>query len=107
MKSMEFVSKIYEKTVCFPSHEIYGIVSQLRRASVSIPINLAEGAARNHRKEFVQFVGISLGSASEVETLLIISKNLKYLPDDLFQFMKSDLEVIIRMLINLKRSLSD
>ncbi len=57
MKSMEFVSKVYEKTVCFPSHEIYGIVSQLRRASVSIPINLAEGAARNHGRNLYNMSG--------------------------------------------------
>jgi four helix bundle protein len=107
IKSIEMVTLLYEKTATFPSYELYGITNQLRRASVSIPANLAEGAARNHRKEFSQFVGISLGSASEVETLLIISKNLKYLSGETYQKIYSDLERIIRMLIALKKSLSD
>jgi four helix bundle protein len=107
IKSIEMVTLIYEKTGAFPSYELYGITNQIRRASVSIPANLAEGAARNHRKEFSQFVGISLGSASEVETLLIISKNLKYLSGESYQKIYSDLERIIRMLIALKKSLSD
>jgi four helix bundle protein len=107
VKSIELVTQLYEKTAAFPSHELYGLTNQIRRASVSIPANLAEGAARNHRKEFSQFIGISLGSASEVETLLIISKNLKYLSEEIFQKLNSDLERIIRMLIALKKSLSD
>ena len=107
VKSMEFVTRVYEKTASFPTHELYGISSQIRRATVSIPLNLAEGAARNHRREFFQFVGISIGSASEVETLLIISKNLKYLSDVSYQMMIVDLERILKMLIALKKSLSD
>jgi four helix bundle protein len=106
VKSMEFVTRIYEKTASFPSHELYGISSQIRRATVSIPLNLAEGAARSHRREYAQFVGFSLDSASEVETLLKISNNLKYLSDDVYQAMSIDLERIIRMLIALKKSLS-
>ena len=107
VKSMEFVTRVYEKTASFPPYELYGIISQIRRATVSIPLNLAEGAARNHRREFFQFVGISIGSASEVETLLIISKNLKYLSDVNYQMMIVDLERILKMLIALKKSLSD
>jgi len=106
VKSIELVTKLYEKTASFPSHELYGISNQIRRAAVSIPANLAEGAARNHRAELIQFVSISLGSASEVETLLLIAKNLKYLSDDTYQTIRSDLESIIKMLIALKRSLS-
>lgn len=107
IKSMEFVTRVYEKTASFPTHELYGISSQIRRATVSIPLNLAEGAARNHRREFFQFVGISLGSASEVETLLLISNNLKYLSDEVYQAMSKDLEIIMKMLIALKKSLSE
>jgi four helix bundle protein len=107
VKSIEFVTRVYEKTASFPIHELYGISNQIRRATVSIPLNLAEGAARNHRREFFQFVGISIGSASEVETLLIISKNLKYLSDENYQLMSVDLERILKMLIALKKSLSD
>jgi len=104
--SIAFVTRLYEVTINFPQHELYGIVSQIRRASVSIPVNIAEGAARNHRKEFNQFIGISLGSAAELETLMIISKNLKYLDEELYMIIKQDLDKIFRMLISLHRALS-
>jgi four helix bundle protein len=105
-KSIELVTKLYEITGTYPSHEIYGMVSQIRRASVSIPTNIAEGAARNHRKEFIQFIGISMGSASELETLLLISSKLKYLSLESYKKMSLELESIMRMLTNLQRALS-
>jgi four helix bundle protein len=105
-KSIELVTRLYEITAKFPSNEIYGIVSQIRRASVSIPTNLAEGAARNHRKEFIQFIGISIGSASELETLLLISSNLKYVSMESYKKMSLELECIMKMLTNLQRALS-
>jgi hypothetical protein len=66
--SMDFVIDLYKITEGFPNAEKFGIVSQLRRAGVSISSNIAEGAARSYKKEFVQFLFISLGSVSEVET---------------------------------------
>jgi four helix bundle protein len=105
-KSINVVTTIYALTANFPIHERYGLVSQIRRASVSIPANISEGAARNHRKEFIQFIGISLGSVAELETLLLISTNLKFLSEDSKIQIFLDLETINRMLINLKRSLS-
>jgi four helix bundle protein len=104
-KSIEFVTELYQVTSKFSSTEIYGVVSQIRRASVSIPANIAEGAGRNHRKEYKQFIGISLGSASELETLLIISKNLKYINEEVHKSLSIELEGIMRMLINLQRAL--
>ena len=83
-KSIEFVTEVYKITGSFPSEEKFGLVSQLRRASVSIPSNIAEGAARNHDKEFIQFLSVSLGSASEVETQLIICLNLKFFSDEIY-----------------------
>ena len=68
----------FGNTVTFPKEEIYGLTSQLRRAAVSIPSNIAEGAARKSEKEFIQFLYISLGSASEVETQLILTGRLLY-----------------------------
>jgi four helix bundle protein len=106
-KSISLVTLLYGVTSKYPSNETYGITSQIRRAAVSIPANISEGAARNHRKEFVQFLGISIGSAAELETLLLISFNLKLLTEEPFIQISSDLERIIRMLINLKRSLSN
>jgi len=105
-KSIELVTRLYKVTTGFPQHELYGMVSQLRRASVSVPVNLAEGAGRNHRKEFIQFIGISMGSASELETLLLISNNLNYLSNEVYSELNAELEIIMKMLTNLLRSLS-
>ncbi|APG26460.1 four helix bundle protein [Syntrophotalea acetylenivorans] len=76
--SMGLVTDIYKLTGVFPKEEIYGLSNQMRRAAVSVPSNIAEGAARNSKKEFIQFLHISLGSLAEVETQLIISNNLEY-----------------------------
>jgi four helix bundle protein len=76
--AMGLVTEIYRATRSFPKDEIYGLVSQLRRAAVSIPSNLAEGHGRNSRNEFRQFIGHARGSVSEVETQIGIAKNLGY-----------------------------
>ena len=78
-KSMDLVSNIYKITESIPNKELYGLTNQLRRAAVSIPSNIAEGAARNSKKEFIQFLYISLGSLSELETQIIIASRLEYL----------------------------
>jgi four helix bundle protein len=77
--SMQLAKEVYLLTKAFPKEELYGITSQIRRASVSIPSNIAEGAARNGDKEFIQFLYISLGSISELETQIILSKDLGFL----------------------------
>ena len=76
--SIEFVTEIYTMTRCFPAEERFGLSDQLRRAAVSIPSNIAEGAARQTNKEFVQFLYIALGSCAEVDTQLLIAKNLNF-----------------------------
>ena len=78
-KSMDLVSNIYKITESFPNKELYGLTNQIRRAAVSVPSNIAEGAARNSKKEFIQFLYIALGSLSELETQIIIANRLKYL----------------------------
>jgi four helix bundle protein len=82
---IQLVKDIYATTAKFPQEEMYGLTSQLRRAAVSVPSNIAEGAARNGKKEFIQFLYISLGSLSEIETLLIIAEDLNYLDDASFR----------------------
>ena len=80
--SMKLTSKIYQLTNEFPREEKYGLVQQLRRSVTSIPTNLAEGAARNYQKEFIQFAHISMGSLSEVETLMIVSSDIGLITQD-------------------------
>ena len=77
-KSMDLVELIYDFTKFFPEYEKYGLTSQMRRAAVSIPSNIAEGAARKGDKEFIQFLMVSLGSLSELETQYLISVRLKF-----------------------------
>ncbi len=97
-KSIDFVTKVYNLTDKFPNNEKFGIVSQIRRAAVSIPSNIAEGSARNSKKELVQFLYVSLGSAAELETQLIISEKLKYI-DNLD--VLNDLNDIQKMIMGL------
>jgi four helix bundle protein len=75
-KAIELSTEIYRLTANFPTEEKYGLTSQIRRAAVSVPSNIAEGAGRNSVKEFIYFLGISNGSSYELQTQLIISKNL-------------------------------
>ena len=77
-KSIKLVMEVYEITKTFPNDERYGIVSQIRRAAVSVPSNLAEGAARSSDKEALRFFDIAIGSLAELDTQFIISENLKY-----------------------------
>jgi four helix bundle protein len=72
--SIGFVTNVYK--VCKPDSEKFGLISQIQRASVSIPTNIAEGAARKNTKEYIQFLHIALGSCSEVDTLIQITKNI-------------------------------
>jgi len=81
-KSMVLVLDVYKSTQNFPSHELYGLTSQVRRSAVSIPSNIAEGAARNSNKDFIRFCYISLGSLAELETQMIIAHELKYLENE-------------------------
>jgi four helix bundle protein len=70
---IEWVEKIYKMTAEYPKEGVYGLTNQMRRASVSIPSNISEGAARSSKKEFIQFLYIALGSLAELETQAIIS----------------------------------
>lgn len=79
--AMDLVDEIYKVSKDFPSEEKFGLTSQMRRAAISVPSNLAEGAARKGKAEFANFVNIAKGSLSELETQLIISKRQNYIDD--------------------------
>ncbi|HOI30241.1 MAG TPA: four helix bundle protein [Melioribacteraceae bacterium] len=96
--SIQLVKYIYDLSSSFPSNELYGLTSQLRRAAVSVPSNIAEGSARHSKKEFVQFLYIASGSMSEIETQLIISNELNYIS-------VTELEKLINQLNELRAQL--
>ena len=100
-EAINLVTEIYKQTENFPKSELYGLTNQIRRSSVSIPSNVAEGAARHSDKEFIQFLYIALGSASELETQLIIAENLGFIDNDSNELLKSKLDSISRMLFGL------
>jgi four helix bundle protein len=105
-KAIEFVVAIYKVTEGFPRDEKFGLTSQLRRASVSIVANVAEGAARRSAKEFRQFLSHSQGSASEVDTELVIAHRLTYLKDFDYERLTEQLDHIGRMITRLSQSLA-
>ena len=100
-KSIDFVTELYKETSNFPKEEQYGLVSQMRRAAVSIPSNIAEGAARNSDKELARFLFIARASASELETQLLISENLGYLVEVSPNKLKENLLELSKMLTTL------
>lgn len=104
-KSIELVTKIYSVTSDFPATELYGLTSQLRRASVSIASNIAEGKTRQSRNEYSRFLYIALGSVAEIETQIIVAKRLKYINDTHEADIMEYLDHIARMLRNLIKSL--
>jgi len=104
-RSLDFVTKIYKLTAQYPNDEKFGLVSQMRRAAVSIPSNIAEGAARNSKKEFINFLHIAQGSAAELETQILISRNLEFISQNQTDPLIKELEEISRMIIGLQKSL--
>lgn len=106
-KSMNLVTLVYQYTSQFPKDEIYGLTSQMRRAAVSIPSNIAEGHGRFSDKELIRFLFISLGSAAELETQLILSKNLGFLIEvdfNLLQELDTEIMKMISALIRNKNN---
>jgi four helix bundle protein len=97
-KSHHLARNVYKMTTQFPRSEVYGLTSQLRRSSVSIPSNIAEGCGRGGDVELARFCQIAMGSASELEYQLLLSRDLAYFSDDQFTELSSDVIEIKKML---------
>jgi four helix bundle protein len=98
IKSMETIKEIYDLTKSYPSDEKYGLISQTNRAAVSIATNIAEGMGRNYKKDTIQFLHVSRGSAYEVETLLSVAQMVKIIDEQNYIRLNKILERNIQML---------
>ena len=96
--SRSFCKDIYVVTKSFPDDEKFGLVSQLRRAAVSIPSNIAEGASRNSNKDFIRFLTISLGSCYEIETQLLLSYDLDFINSNDLEKLNEELNNVIKLM---------
>lgn len=97
-KSIDFVVKVYRVTDKFPKEELFVLVSQIRRAAISIPSNIAEGYNRGSRREYVQFLRIAFSSAAELDSQFIIAQKVDYLSSADYRNLSVDLEEIMKML---------
>jgi len=97
----ELTVQVYKLTVQFPKSEVYALTSQLRRASASIPANIAEGCGRNSQADFAYFLNMSLGSANETSYFILLAKDLNYIPKEEFCILENEIERIKAMLISL------
>ena len=104
--AMDLCVALYKATTAFPSSEIYGLTSQMRRASVSIPSNIAEGYRRS-RAEYIRFVSISHGSAAELDTQLELAYRIGLLPEDQYQTLNQSLAAVGRQLTALHNRLKE
>jgi four helix bundle protein len=104
-RAVELAELVYRETKGFPREETYGMTSQIRRASVSVAANIAEGHGRNTKGEYVQFLGIAKGSLSELETLIILSGKMNLLASNTSDLMLKICEEVSKMLIGLIKAL--
>ncbi len=104
-KSIELVIEVYKLTNKFPKEEKFGLISQINRAAVSIPSNIAEGAGRNSNKEFSRFLSIAMGSCFELDTQFIISEKLNFINSEEIKILQNEISYIQNMIFKLKNSL--
>jgi four helix bundle protein len=103
--AIDWVEAVYEATAHWPSDERFGLVRQVRRAAVSVPSNIAEGAARRSTGEFIQFLGVARGSLAEVETQLLLAGRLRYTTGEDLKGLLDGSDEISRMLVALVSAL--
>lgn len=104
-KAIDLSVDIYKLSEGFPKAEVYGLTSQMRRSSISIPSNIAEGAARQTKKELIHFLHIARGSLSELDTQIVIAGRLGYISADTTQEIENAIETISKMITGLIKSL--
>ena len=104
-KGMELVVSIYEITKTFPKEETYGLISQLRRAAVSVPSNIAEGAADRSNDQFKNFLGIAIGSLNELNTQLEVAFRVGYLSEIKHNIIQKQVDECLAVTYGLKRSI--
>jgi four helix bundle protein len=101
--SVDLVVEVYKETEAFPKEERFGLTSQIRRAAVSVPANIAEGAGRQSSKEFAHFLSNAQGSSSELATELLIARRLGYLREEPYTRMRNRLDSVGRVIVGLSR----
>ena len=106
-KSIELTKLLYRVTALFPAEEKFGLISQIRRAAISVPSNIAEGQARNTTGEFIQFISHAEGSAAELDTQLFLSVELGFVPAAEAAALFALIDEVRRMLNGLRRKLSE
>lgn len=97
-KTLDLAVAVHEASATFPKAEMFGLVSQIRRAAVSIPSNIAEGSARRSTREFIAFLHISRGSMAEVETQLLLAKGVGYISDERLAALQLRLDEVGRIM---------
>ena len=103
--SFDIVKELYSLTSKYPDVEKFGLISQIRRAAVSVPVNIAEGAARKSKKEFIYFLHISLGSLTELDTLVLLSADLEFISKSDSELVISKFDIIGKLIYGLIKSL--
>jgi len=104
-RSVLLAEQVHKKTESFPKAELYGLVSQMRRAAVSIPSNIAEGYRRRHAKEFQQFLNVALGSLGELETQVVLATRFNYLSLEAQDLLWGELDSLVRMIVSLSKKI--
>ena len=105
-KGITLVKDVYKETQDFPKEELYGLTNQIRRSAISIPSNISEGHIRQHRAEFRQFLSISLGSLAELETQILISRELNYISNETTEKLIDQMHSLGRMIRALMKKLT-
>jgi four helix bundle protein len=98
----KLVKTVYSASASFPKEEMYGLTSQIRRAAVSVPSNIAEGTGRASDKEFLRFLDYAVGSLFEIETQIILANDLHFIKTEDFEIIQKDIKSLIRMIVKFK-----